>query len=222
MEAPSAAFSIQPVQIDWDRLVAKRPTVLDTINAMPAYLLKPKILMLLDAEKQPTNRLILKLMWATGARVSGVLALKPTSFVDYSYDAGVVLKTLKQWHGSPTQKALKRSPKSYIAIIDQALEGRIQIYLYKGPFKKIERIYPMCRQSVNRHIYALVERGGGASFVISSHKFRYSFAIHLLLNERLLKYLSQQLGHKTVDSTEINTNVFTVDGTHFMDGVDFQ
>ncbi len=161
VEAPSVAFPIQSVQIDWDRLVAKRPTVLDTVDTMPVYLLKPEILRLLDAEKHPTFRLILDLMWTTGARVSEVLALKPTSFVDDGYDFGVILKTLKQRPGRPTKKALQRSPKRYIPITDHALEDRIQSYLYAGHFKKTERIFPMCRQTVNRHIYALVERVGG-------------------------------------------------------------
>ena len=136
VEVPTVAFPIQSVQIDWERLMAKRPTVLDTVDAMPVYLLKPEILRLLDAEKHPTFRLILDLMWTTGARVSEVLALKPTPFVDDGYDFGVILKTLKQRPGRPTQKALQRSPKRYIPITDHALEDRIQSYLYAGHFKK--------------------------------------------------------------------------------------
>lgn len=49
-----AVFPIQSVHIDWDRLIVKRPTVLETIDAMPAYLFKPEIIGLLDAEKHPT------------------------------------------------------------------------------------------------------------------------------------------------------------------------
>ncbi len=221
MEEPVVSFPIQSVQIDWDRLIAKRVTVLDTIDAMPAYLVKPEVLLLLDAEKHPTYRLILDLMWTTGARISEVLALHPISFIDDGYDFGVILKTLKQRPGRPTNAALQRSPKRYVPILDHALQDRIQSYLYAGHFKKTERIFPMARQTVNRRITALVERVGGSPFSISSHTFRHSFAIHLLLHGRPLKYLSKLLGHKSVDSTEIYTNVLTVDGAHFLDGVDF-
>ncbi|WP_444884840.1 tyrosine-type recombinase/integrase [Microbulbifer sp. PSTR4-B] len=221
VEAPAVAFPIQFVQIDWDRLVAKRPTVLDTVDTMQVYLLKPEVLCLLDAEKHPTFRLILDLIWAAGARISEVLASKPASFVDYGCDFGVVLKTLKQHPGSSTKKALQRSPKHYIPITDHALEDRIQSYLYAGHFKKTELIFRMCRQTVNRHIHALVGRVGGVPFAISTHTFLYSFAIHLLLHGRPLKYVSQLLGRKSVDSTEIYTNVLTVDGAHFLDGLDF-
>lgn len=220
-EEPLNAFPIQAVRIDWERLLAKRPTVLETIDAMPAYLLKPEVLGLLEAEKHPTYRLILDLMWTTGARISEVLALTPSSFIDDGYDFGVILKTLKQRPGRPSNAALQRSPKRYVPIVDRLLQDRIQSYLYAGNFKKTERIFPMARQTVNRHIDALVERVGGAPFSISAHTFRHSFAIHLLLHGRPLKYVSQLLGHKSIDSTEIYTNVLTIDGGHFLEGVDF-
>ena len=214
-------FPIQHVQIDWDRLIAKRELVLDTIDAMPAYLLKPEVLGLLDAEKHPTYRLILDLMWTTGARVSEVLALTPGHFRDDGYDFLVVLRTLKQGPGRPTKVQLARSPKRTVPIVDPLLQDRIQSYLYAGHFRQDERIFTMARQTVNRHIHKLVERVGGAPIKITSHTFRHSFAIHLLLHGRPLKIVSQLLGHKSIESTEIYTNVLTVDGGHFLDGVDF-
>ncbi|MHC9510563.1 hypothetical protein [Kangiella sp. M94] len=36
-----------------------------------------------------------------------------------------------------------------------------------------------------------------------------------------MKVISQMLGHSSVKSTEIYTNVLTVDGSHFMEGVAF-
>ena len=221
MEEPPAFFPIQSVRIDWDRLLAKRPTVLETIDTMPVYLLKPEILALLDVEKHPTYRLILDLMWTTGARISEVLALTPSSFIDDGYDFGVILKTLKQRPGRPSNSSLQRSPKRYVPIVDLLLQDRIQSFLYAGHFKKTERVFPMARQTVNRHIKALVERVGGAPFSISSQTFRHSFAIHLILNGRPLKYVSQLLGHKSIESSEIYTNVLTIDGGHFLKGVDF-
>ncbi len=136
VEEPLSPFPIQSVHIDWDRLVAKRSTVLDTIDEMPAYLLKPEVLTLLDAAKHPTNRLILDLMWTTGARVSEVLALKPGSFIDDGYDFGVILQTLKQRPGRPTRKALQRSHKRYVPIVEHALQDRIQSYLYDNHFNQ--------------------------------------------------------------------------------------
>lgn len=88
------SFPITEVTIDWDRLIDKRPLLLETLDTMPRYLLKPEVLMLLEAETHPMHRLILDLMWCTGARVSEVLAITPASFHDDGYDFGVALKTL--------------------------------------------------------------------------------------------------------------------------------
>ncbi|MBI2379534.1 MAG: site-specific integrase [Gammaproteobacteria bacterium] len=220
-ERPAVRFPIQAVVIDWERLIANRPVVLQTLDAMPGYLLKPEVLALLDAEKEPMYRLIYDLMWTTGARVSEVLALTPASFVDDGYDFGVILKTLKQRPGRPSKAALQRSPKRYVPLVDTLVKDRIQSYLWAGKYRQDARLFPVTRQTVNRHIRALVQRVGGAPFRISSHTFRHSFAIHLLLHGRPLKYVSQLLGHRSVDSTEIYSQVLTMDGTHFLDGVDF-
>lgn len=219
-EVPPVSFPIQAVEIDWERLIAQRSTVLKTVESMPVYLLKPEVLALLDEEKHPAYRLILDLMWTTGASISEVLALTPGSFVNDTYYSGVNLKALMP-RGRPSKASLQRSPKRYVPIVDHLLLDRIQSHLKAGRFKKGERIFPMTRQTINRHIKEVVERVGGAPFSISSHTFRHSFAIHLLLHGRPLKYVSQLLGHKSISSTEIYTNVLTIDGEHYLEGVDF-
>ncbi len=220
-EPPAVDFPIQHVAIDWDRLIAKRPLLLETLDTMPAYLLKPEVLVLIEQEKHPMFRLILDLMWTTGARISEVLALRPTSFMDDGFDVARILKTLKQRPGRPSNASLSRSAKRYVPIHDRVLQDRLQSYLWAGKFKQSERVFPVTRQTVNRHIKALVEGVGGAPFSISCHTFRHSFAIHLLLHGRPLKVVSQLLGHKAMESTEIYTNVLTFDSAHFLDGVDF-
>jgi site-specific recombinase XerD len=221
IERPAVTFPIQSVVIDWDRLQAKRAIVLETADTMPAYLLKPEINLLLDAEKDPIYRLIYDLMWTTGARVSEVLALTPERFTNDGYDYGVILKTLKQGSGRPTKKSLLRSKKRYVPIVDRGVQDRIQSYLYTGHFRKTEHIFTMKRQTVWRHIQRLVERVGGAPFSISTKTFRHSFAIHLILHGRPLKIVSKLLGHASIQTTEIYTNVLTVDAGHFLEGVDF-
>lgn len=102
-ERPLVSYPIQHVEIDWDRLIAKRPMLLESLKLMPKYRLKPEILGLLESEAHPLHRLILDLMWCTGARVSEVVAVTTASFVDDGYDFGVWLKTLKQGAGRPTR-----------------------------------------------------------------------------------------------------------------------
>ncbi|WP_267283718.1 tyrosine-type recombinase/integrase [Marinobacter antarcticus] len=80
----------------------------------------------------------------------------------------------------------------------------------------------MTRQVVSANIDRLIEQvGGEAPFKIGCQTFRHSFAVHLLLHGRPLKFVSQLLGHRSVESTEVYTNVLTFDGAHFLEGVDF-
>ncbi|MEH6651142.1 MAG: site-specific integrase [Motiliproteus sp.] len=220
IEPVEMSFPIR-VEVDWDRLIRKRAVVLETVEQMPTYLLYPEVLALLAQETNPTYRLILDLMWTTGARVSEVLALTPSCFIDDGYDIGVFLKTLKQGAGRPTKAQVQRSPKRYIPIKEALLLDRVACYLKEHPCRRDQRMFTMCRQTVNRHIHTLVERVGDAPFTITAHTFRHSFAIHLILHGRPLKYVAQLLGHRSIDSTEIYTNVLTVDGGHFLEGVDF-
>lgn len=67
----------------------------------------------------------------------------------------------------------------------------------------------------------LVGNSRCASINITCHTFRRSYAIHLLLHGRPLKIVSQFLGHKSIESTEIYTKVLTADGGHFLDGMGF-
>lgn len=214
-------FPIQQVQIDWARLIAKRPQVLTTVDDMPKYLLKPEIQVLLEAEKDPTRRVMLDILWCTGARVSELLGLTQNSFLYDGYDYRVLLKTLKQRAGRPTNAAHRRSAKRLITLHDPVVIDRIQCYLKGARCQPEERVFKMCRQTVNRHIDALVNRVGGAPFKLHAHTFRHSFAVHLLLHARPLKLVSQLLGHRSIASTEIYTNVLSSDWGHLLKGVSF-
>jgi site-specific recombinase XerD len=214
-------FPIKSIQIDWDRLIAKRPQVLEQINEMPAYLLKPELVKLLNYEHNPQQRLILDLMWTAGGRVSEILALTPASFSNDGYEVSVRLKTLKQGVGRPSKRALARSKVRYVPIKDPILLDRLRTHLRAGHFRSNELIFPITRQTVNNRINALVKSLGGAPFRIHSHTFRHSFAIHLLLHGRPLKYISQLLGHSSIQCTEIYTNVLISDASHFLEGVEF-
>lgn len=220
-EPPLVDYPIQHVEIDWGRLIAKRSMLLESLEVMPKYLLKPEILGLLECESHPMHRLLLDLMWTTGGRVSEILAITPASFVDDGYDFGVWLKTLKQGAGRPSTRSLQRSPKRFIPILDRTFQNRIQSYLWLGKFRKEERIFPITRQAVSANIDRLVTQIGNPPFKIGCHTFRHSFAVHLLLHGRPLKFVSRLLGHRSVESTEVYTNVLTFDGAHFLDGVDF-
>ncbi|WP_227551224.1 site-specific integrase [Kangiella sp. HZ709] len=200
--------------------MSKRHAVLVLNEDMPEYLLKPEVNSILDCEPNPAYRLIIDLIWSTGGRVSEILALTPERFLFDGHDFIIKLDTLKS-RGRPKKKSVERSPKRLIPLFDEKLKSAIQTFLYVNKFRKGEKIFKVCRQTVNRRIKRAAIKADDFPFAISSHTFRHSFAIHLVLHGRPLKYISQLLGHSSIKSTEIYTNVLTVDGSHFMKGIDF-
>lgn len=50
---PSVSFPFQRVEIDWDRLIAKRQMLVESLDTVPKYLLKPEVLGLLKASRTP-------------------------------------------------------------------------------------------------------------------------------------------------------------------------
>lgn len=218
---PHETFPIQSVQIDWELLIAKRPVLLKTEPAMPAYLLKPEILQLLSEEKHSDRRLMMEVMWCTGARVSELLELRAEDFLYDGYNYQVILQPRKRRPGRPRKAVQAKQARRVIPLCDPVLIDHLQTYLVDHQLGPKDRLFPTCRQTVNRHVHALVDRLGGAPFSIHAHTFRHSFAIHLLLHSRPLKLISQLLGHRSIESTEIYTNVLTMDSRHFLEGVPF-
>jgi len=134
----------------------------------------------------------------------------------------VAFKNLKQGSGRPSKRSLQRSPKRFIPILDRDFQTRIQSHLGMGRFWKDERICPITRQAVSTNIDRLNDQvAGEPPFKILCHTFRHSFAVHLLLHGRPLKFVSQLIGHPSVESTEVYMNVLMFDGVHFLEGVEF-
>lgn len=90
-----------------------------------------------------------------------------------------------------------------------------------GKFRKDARIFPITRQAVGANLDRLLTNAHNPPYKISCQTFRHSFAVHLVLHGRPLKFISQLLGHRSVESTEVYTNVLTFDGAPLLEGVDF-
>jgi integrase len=217
---PEVTFPVQAHEIDYEKLISRRPIVLEKVEAMPSYLLKPEILKLLNKEKNQTYRLIYDLMWSTGARISEVLALTPACLIKGRYDLNVHLHTLKS-PGRPKTNHLLRVPDRFVQICDATLIDRINFYKSLGHFRQKDRLFTMSRQTVNHHLLKLIEDERGAPFIVSTKIFRHSFAIHMLLNGRQIDDVSKILGLRTNQSAEIYRHVFSGYTSNIMMGVDF-
>ncbi|WP_236011973.1 tyrosine-type recombinase/integrase [Marinobacter mangrovi] len=91
-----------------------------------------------------------------------------------------------------------------------------------GKFRKDERIFPITRHPVGANTDRLIDCGTGPPFKIDGHTFRHSFAVHILLHRLQVKFVSQMLRHRSVESTEVYTNVLTSMDRIFWKCMEFQ
>ena len=94
----------------------------------------------------------------------------------------------------PSKAALQHSSKCYVLIPDLVLQDRVQSYIATEHFEQKEHLFSDGLS--NRELAYPSNRGAGreAPFRITSHTFRRSFAIHLLLHGQTTQYQQPVVG----------------------------
>ncbi|MCR5079193.1 MAG: tyrosine recombinase [Bacilli bacterium] len=181
-----------------DRPKARRhlPTVLTT-EEVEALLDAPP----LDNEYGARDKAMLELMYASGLRVSELLALQ-------TYDVSFQERLVKVTSGKGRKE--RSVPVSEFAL------GYLGTYIEKWRSQNIGRDTktlflnrygkPLSRNYFFTQIrkYALLS---GIDKQISPHTLRHCFATHLLENGANLRIVSELLGHSHLETTEIYTHV---------------
>ena len=172
----------------------------------------PKILSIAEVEellKQPNVRLsvglrdkaMLELLYATGIRVSEIIAL---NISDVNLDMGYV-------------KCYGKGSKERIVPLGSIAVKSVHEYVNKGR-SKIVRTYEEPALFLNHHGNRLTRQGfwkiikkyaSQANIVkeITPHTLRHSFATHLLENGADLRSVQEMLGHADISTTQIYTQV---------------
>jgi integrase/recombinase XerD len=158
-----------------------------------------------DEPLQLRDRALLELLYATGARVSEIVGLDVDDVLDEVNMLRVIGKGNKQRivpFGSFARDALT----AYLVRGRPALsmKGRSTPALFLGA-----RGARLGRQHVWMIIQAVAERAHLAA-TVSPHTFRHSFATHLLAGGADVRSVQELLGHASVATTQIYTQV-TID-----------
>ncbi|MBI3817794.1 MAG: site-specific tyrosine recombinase XerD [Planctomycetes bacterium] len=155
-----------------------------------------------DARFETRNRAILELLYATGIRVAELINL---TLDRLSFE-------------TQTIRVLgKRSKERLVPLGERAAEA-IRVYLNDArPLLEnnksanvlflTRRGAKMQRSDIWRLSRAAAREAGIAQKRVSPHKFRHSFATHLLQNGADLRSVQQMLGHADVVTTQIYTHV---------------
>jgi len=142
------------------------------------------------------------LLW-TGARIDEALAIRP---VDIHLDVNTInLITLKKRRPTVRTIPLHRDLKD--AFMSYFIEFKIDI-------KSQERVFPMKRQAVDLYLKRMQKDLG---FRIHAHKFRHTFGVTAILNHVPLSVVQEWLGHSSIFTTSIYTQITGMDTSQFMD-----
>lgn len=134
----------------------------------------------------------LVLFW-TGARISEVLALTPSSF-DHTEQV-VSINSLK-----------KRSKSIYrkIPVPDELIK---EIRQHVRSLEDTAHIWPWSRRTASRYISKLMRRADIDGPMACSKGLRHSYAVHCIMNGIPLHVIQKWLGHASISTSAIYANV---------------
>ena len=176
---------------------------------LPTFLSPQEITALLDAAGRLPGRsgatavAALELLYATGLRVSELLALSPSAI---TVGEAVILVRGK----GGKERIVPLSPIA-VAAAERLLAGREKPGGEPGRwlFPGRDRRRPMTRQGLALLLKQAALVAGLDPALVSPHVLRHSFATHLLANGADLRSLQTLLGHSAIATTEIYTHLTT-------------
>jgi len=177
------------------------------IRDLKGYLEPEQVERLIAVATNPRDRLLIRIPWRTGVRVSELIGIKES---DIDFESRAILIKI--------QKQRKRDGKTVerrrIVPIDEDSLNMVREYLewrrqfpYKG-----DLLFPISRQRVVQICWKLGKRAGITRVgdpTISQHtKFhlhhlRHSFAIHCIKRGMTIERLQKILGHSSPTTTSV-------------------
>lgn len=163
--------------------------------SLPKMLNRYEIKKVLDASDNLKHRLILKLCYGMGLRVSEIVALKISDI-----DKETMMVRIEQAKGKKDR--IVNLPDSVLDELQQYYnEYRPKKYLFEGQYGgqySIRSVQQVFKSSLQK---------AGINKRIGIHGLRHSYATHLLETGTDIRLIQELLGHSNLKTTEIYTHV---------------
>ncbi len=194
------AFLLQENQVKTNPAQAVQTPKLS--KSLPKALSESDIKTLIEEayKKDAMSATMLEILYATGIRVSELVALKISDIKD-NFNFLLVLGKGDKEREVPLTSIAKEQLKAWVI-------------LHKNKYKKTLWLFPsktvskhITREGFAKRLKQLANTCGLDSSKISPHKLRHSFATHMLEHGSDLKTIKDILGHADIATTEIYTNV---------------
>lgn len=178
-------------------------------KSLPVVLSESEVERLLQATKNLKHRAILMTLYSGGLRVAEVLGLEVSDIESESMRIRI--------------RAGKGGKDRYVMLSTRLLRVLRRYWLLHRPetvlFEGRVRGVPLSSVSVLRVTKASAERAG-IDKPVSPRTLRHSFATHLMENGTNLRYIQVLLGHKSLSTTAIYTQVSRVGATRVKSPLD--
>jgi integrase len=174
---------------------------------LPKYLTREEVGRLLVACNRARDRLILRVMWETGVRVSELTSLTPES-IDFAAEALHVA-------------TLKRRGHVRAVPVRPSLLGELAHHIAGGGAAPDARLFGVTRQRVHQIVRRAAGIAGLPTDRAHPHTLRHSFVIACVLGRVPVLVLAEWLGHRSLESTLVYTKVLCADSRRYLGDVDF-
>ncbi len=179
-------FLVDKGMIEANPVTIKRPRVR---RKLPSILSREEVKRLISAGRNERDRLLLRLLYSTGARVSEISSLRWED-IDLNERTAVI-------RGG-------KGGKDRIVLFDEATAKELERYRKKHEGKG--RIFPVSPRTIQRIVKVAAARAGLRKEV-HPHTLRHSLATHLLESGADLRAIQELLGHASLSTTQIYTHV---------------
>lgn len=166
-------------------------------KSLPKVLTKDEIRLLFENTHFGRNRLMLQFMYGSGCRVSEVVSLK--------------VEDLNLKEKTATIRGGKGNKDRFIILSKDWVHG-VKKYLDK---KKVKSEFVFSKKTNGKNlttdtVQRIVRKAAvkaGINKHVSPHSLRHSYATHLLEAGTNIRYIQSLLGHSSLNTTQVYTNV---------------
>jgi integrase/recombinase XerD len=183
------------------------PSQVTPIKDLKGYLEAEVIELLIEAATNLRDRLLVRIPWRTGVRVSELISIRIQD-IDFENRAIVikVQKMRKRDGKAVDRRRVVPVDKGTLDMVKEYLEWR-KLFPYKG-----DLLFPITRQRVNQIFWKLGRKAGIREIgdpAVSKHRklhphvLRHSFAIHCTKRGMSIERLQKILGHQSPTTTSV-------------------
>jgi site-specific recombinase XerD len=192
-------ISVNAIKFYFEKVLGKPRTVIGIDRPrnekhLPEFLSQDEVISMISTVKNLKHKFILILLYSTGLRRGELLNLKPGD-IDRDH--------MQIWvrGGKGKKDRYVQLGKNTLKVLDE------YIHLYDPHEYLIEGRGEQYSATSISEIIKVAARNAGINKKITPHKFRHSYATHLLEDGVDIRFIQELLGHSSIKTTQIYSHV---------------